>query len=118
MARLSKTLQAQLDARIAQGFDRSTAVNRHIRIHCSQCAACVINGVPCHETGCPNETRPCRECGAPIPKRLRYLECEDCSNINNDLGADEADDNDLGPCPDQCGATGCIYCDPAFAEGE
>jgi len=23
-------------------------------IKCDQCAAVVINGIPCHETGCPN----------------------------------------------------------------
>ncbi len=24
---------------------------------CDQCAACMINGIPCHETGCPNEDK-------------------------------------------------------------
>lgn len=40
----------------AAGFDRSTvepfAAVWHVQ--CSQCAAAVINGVACHETGCPN----------------------------------------------------------------
>ena len=39
-----------------QGFDRSN-YNRetgHWRVRCSQCQALVINGVPCHERGCPN----------------------------------------------------------------
>lgn len=45
-----------LDALIAQGFDRSTLDEEEgtIRVRCSQCAALVINGMACHETGCPN----------------------------------------------------------------
>lgn len=35
-------------------YDRSDGTTR---VGCSQCAAVVINGVPCHETGCPNESR-------------------------------------------------------------
>jgi hypothetical protein len=36
---------------IRRGFDQS----RGIRIGCSQCKACVCNGVALHECGCPNE---------------------------------------------------------------
>lgn len=39
------------------GFDRST-YNRESgtwRVRCSQCEALVINGCPCHESGCPNK---------------------------------------------------------------
>lgn len=39
-----------------QGFDLSE-YNRSehtTRVRCSQCEALVINGHPCHETGCPN----------------------------------------------------------------
>jgi len=39
-----------------QGFDLSE-YDRHIghwRVRCSQCEAMVIQGVPCHERGCPN----------------------------------------------------------------
>lgn len=41
------------------GFDRSSHVpfTRQYRIRCSQCAALVINGVPTHETGCPNSPK-------------------------------------------------------------
>lgn len=35
-------------------YDRSTG---YYRVRCSQCAALVINGVPCHERGCPNQKR-------------------------------------------------------------
>lgn len=40
------------------GFDRSTEEEGQVRVRCSQCAAVVINGVPCHEQGCPNVPRP------------------------------------------------------------
>jgi len=41
------------------GFDQSYAIpfERKWRIRCSQCEACSINGVPCHERGCPNVPR-------------------------------------------------------------
>jgi replicative superfamily II helicase len=42
-----------------RGFDRSeydrSRGTHHVR--CSQCEALVINGVACHEAGCPNEKR-------------------------------------------------------------
>ena len=41
----------------ARGFDRCTRRGPHIHVHCSQCEALVINGVACHERGCPNEPR-------------------------------------------------------------
>ena len=47
-----------------------------IRLYCDQCELLAINGVACHETGCPNQharwdkasqewikTRECFECG-------------------------------------------------------
>lgn len=59
------------------GFDLSTqAPFQPIRVRCSQCEALAINGVPCHETGCPNATHECRGCNARIPVRQRY--CENC----------------------------------------
>jgi hypothetical protein len=40
----------------SQGFDKILIERkeRSIRVSCSQCEALVINGVACHETGCPN----------------------------------------------------------------
>jgi hypothetical protein len=40
----------------AQGFDRSTYTGRpgYYAPRCSQCEVLVINGIPCHETRCPN----------------------------------------------------------------
>ena len=46
------------------------------RISCDQCSAMVINGVPVHELGCPNEMHECDGCNAIIQKNVRY--CEDC----------------------------------------
>jgi hypothetical protein len=47
------------------------------RMHCDQCNACMINGIFCHETGCPNSKKKwedgewvryhdCFECGYPV----------------------------------------------------
>lgn len=43
----------------ATGFDLSTydRSDGHYRVRCSQCEALVVNGVPIHEQGCPNERR-------------------------------------------------------------
>lgn len=43
-----------------RGFDKSRVSednDDHARVGCSQCNALVINGVVCHETGCPNARR-------------------------------------------------------------
>ena len=43
---------------LAQGFDQTERIGRknQYRIRCSQCQAAAINGVFCHETGCPKES--------------------------------------------------------------
>jgi hypothetical protein len=46
----------------AKGFDESKYDgNGHWRVRCSQCEALVINGIPTHERGCPNEVRETEE---------------------------------------------------------
>jgi hypothetical protein len=62
----------------AEGFDLSYVVDgtNKLQIQCSQCAACVINGVPCHETGCRNQVYECRGCNAVVERRGAY--CTDC----------------------------------------
>lgn len=63
----------------ARGFDASTPIFGRpnlLAAKCSQCQAAVINGVACHETGCPNARHECRGCNALIPMRQTY--CEDC----------------------------------------
>lgn len=42
-----------------RGFDKSEynySKHKHI-VCCSQCEALVINGIACHEIGCPNEIK-------------------------------------------------------------
>lgn len=73
-----------LDTLHARGFDQSYRLERDdsgrftraCRAKCSQCEALVINGVACHETGCPNLTHECRGCNARVERRGAY--CEDC----------------------------------------
>lgn len=44
---------------------------------CSACAVAVINGIPCHEAGCPNARHACIGCGELLPRSAgRY--CADC----------------------------------------
>lgn len=70
---------SRLQRFINQGFDltvfnRST---RKYRIRCSQCQYLVINRVPCHEFGCPNQKYECKNCNAIVPRQGRY--CQDCA---------------------------------------
>lgn len=60
-----------------RGFDRSERRGQKLHVRCSQCEVVTICGIACHETGCPNQTRSCDECGQPIPKRQRL--CESCA---------------------------------------
>ena len=59
---------------LARGFDQSQGR----KVNCSQCEALVIQGLPCHETGCPNAMHECSGCNALIPARQRY--CKDCAS--------------------------------------
>lgn len=61
----------------ALGFDESTRDGEgSIRVKCSCCAACVVNGYPIHERGCPNDKHECHGCNNLIPANQKY--CEDC----------------------------------------
>lgn len=46
-------------------------------MRCDGCAMVTINGVPCHETGCPDQwrttTRECDWCGVEFPPAERTL---------------------------------------------
>lgn len=44
-----------------------------MRIKCGQCCAAMINGVFCHETGCPNSRKRYED-----GEWVRYLKCFDC----------------------------------------
>jgi hypothetical protein len=54
-----------------QGFEVSGN-----RVSYMQCEAVVINGVACHEHGCPNQTHECHGCNAIVARGVRY--CEEC----------------------------------------
>lgn len=52
---------------------------------CESCQSLAINGIPCHETGCPDAWRDrpycCGECGADfIPESRQHRLCPDCAN--------------------------------------
>ena len=52
-------LTARIEALDTQGFDKCyvSEDTETIRLGCSQCEALAINGIACHETGCPNMVR-------------------------------------------------------------
>jgi len=58
------------------GFDRSVKTGRYLHVYCSQCQALVINGMPTHETGCPNAVHECAGCNTLLPLAQKY--CADC----------------------------------------
>jgi hypothetical protein len=66
---------ARLEGLREAGFDRSYVSHEDgetdpaVKVRCSRCEALVINGVPCHEHGCPSRPRYCAECGSPDPDR-------------------------------------------------
>lgn len=101
MTKRGPSLTSQLRAR---GFDLSHAVpfESGCVVRCSQCAAVAINGVPCHERGCPNERRECKGCNESMPANgpdyCRHCNgacdgCEDCA-LPDDVSADEDADAD------------------------
>jgi len=57
--------------------------------HCDSCDALMINGVYCHETGCPDAwkdaRRECPWCGATFTPEERYQKfcSEDCAESYN-----------------------------------
>jgi hypothetical protein len=56
--RLTLAKSMTLDELRSIGFDRSELDEEgSIRVRCSQCEALVINGIPCHESNCPNSFR-------------------------------------------------------------
>jgi hypothetical protein len=46
-----------VDLLIDQGFEVLQHDDGTVRVCCYHCAPTVINGKPCHETGCPAERR-------------------------------------------------------------
>jgi hypothetical protein len=51
-----KSNLAKLADRIRRrGFDLSRVSDGAVTVRCSQCNAIVVNDIPCHEPGCPNQ---------------------------------------------------------------
>lgn len=84
-----------LDNLQALGFDNSERDDDsgYLRVRCSCCEALVINGTPCHETGCPNQSRECRECGCLIPAGES---CDCMDPIDDDSYAEFDDSREAG----------------------
>jgi hypothetical protein len=95
---------------------------------CQSCATLTINGLPCHETGCPDawrdQTRECFECGCDFEPESRHERlCPGCANPepfeDDEEEAEEAceacgeamdrDCNGLPRCPDCDGPCPCCY---------
>lgn len=61
-------------------------------MHCDQCQMLSINGLPCHETGCPNSRKTW------IAERgewVRFVECWECGSeveAGTSCGCDEQTD--------------------------
>lgn len=63
----------------ALGFENSTHIpfTKQYRVRCHSCEALVIQGLPCHETGCPEAKHKCTGCSNIISTQQHY--CEDCA---------------------------------------
>lgn len=64
---------------------------------CDQCAAIMINGVYCHETGCSDAWKgvavDCFECGCDfVPESRHQRTCDDCKNPPSDFDGCGDDD--------------------------
>lgn len=57
----------------------ATKPKKTTRRPCDRCQIAYINGVRCHETGCPDawkdEVRECRECGTGFAPKYREQTC-------------------------------------------
>ncbi len=77
------TMKARIAVLQSMGFDNSYFTRKRtnypatISPRCSQCEVLVIQGVACHETGCPNAKHECHGCNELIPVNHKY--CEECS---------------------------------------
>lgn len=69
---------------------------------CTQCEQLRINGVVCHETGCPeawrDEIRECRECGTEFTPAARHIAfcCKGC--LTSHYGMDCPEQDEFDPC--------------------
>lgn len=57
-------------------------------MQCNSCRVLYINGIRCHEHGCPDawldQTRECSECGCDFAPETRYQTvCDECGNAES-----------------------------------
>lgn len=90
------------------------------RFWCDSCQLMSINGIVCHETGCPDEwmdvKRKCDDCGCDFEPQERYQKfCSPCCAANAyglecdcDHCAELRAEEDC-PDPDRCRGNGCAW---------
>ena len=65
-----------------QGGDLTMSKPKYIRVHCDSCEMLAINGVACHEQGCPRARKvKCFDCGGsynPVDEDGFTQDCPDC----------------------------------------
>ncbi len=73
------TLKLNLPNLRLLGFNDSEHIpfTKKYKVRCHSCEVVVINGVPCHETGCSEAKHECEGCYEIIPVRQRW--CENCA---------------------------------------
>lgn len=89
--------RAKINARLRAYYANGDEIN--LACGCDGCSPARINGVLCHETGCPqawrDQPKECYECGCDVysPGRLATsVICEDCQQIaNEDYYEDHSD---------------------------
>ena len=59
----------------SMGFDKTTVKHYTTRLGCSGCDCYFINGIACHETGCPNTTYECKGCNEILDYQGYCAEC-------------------------------------------
>ncbi len=77
-------------------------------IHCDQCEAAMINGIFCHETGCPNQKKTWL---ADRAEWVRFLACFEC-------GCDVEEGTYCGCCPETGGEVEVYEAGEAFIPGD
>lgn len=76
------------------GFEDSRHIpfTKQYRVRCTSCEALVIQGTPCHETGCPEQRKECKECGGMF-KRSEGCPCmEPCEDDFFDYFPEDAEE--------------------------
>jgi hypothetical protein len=57
-----------------------------IKMHCDQCSAAMIQGMFCHEQGCPNSRK---TWVADRQEWVRFVECRECGcEVESEVGCD------------------------------